>query len=360
MPYSTPTLKQLITQGEGDIDFYLEDSQPRLPFSVERSINFANSAMVKDLYDHQEWISRQIVPNEDSDDEYIVKHATRRGVIRKNASASLGLVSLDVTSGTTVQQGQRFQRGDGIFFKATEETTATTTTLTFNVKAESTGKITNTEAEVELIPVSTIVGATGNAVVGSEGLKGGADIESINDLLYRLQLKMQNPPQGGATFDYEQWALEVPGVTRAWAENGWQGRGTVGLTFVNDNEENIIPSQAQLDEVEAYCYQHEDPATGTVVGMPAGPELVMYQLTLKMLTPDIHLVPDSSDTRQAVRSSLKTLEVRSASPGGMLLISDIRQAIKTAAGVRDYTCSFDTDQACEKDELLSFGEITWV
>ncbi|QLK44259.1 phage baseplate protein [Vibrio owensii] len=359
MPYSTPTLKQLITQGEGDIDFYLEDSQPRLPFSVERSINFANSAMVKDLYDHQEWISRQIVPNEDSDDEYIVKHATRRGVIRKNASASIGSVSLDVTSGTTVPQGQRFQRGDGVFFKATEETTATTTTLTFSVKAESTGKITNTEAEVELIPVSTIVGATGNAVVGSEGLKGGADIESINDLLYRLQLKMQNPPQGGATFDYEQWALEVPGVTRAWATSGYQGKGTVGLTFVNDNEDDILPNELELHYVEAYCYKHDDPATGVQVGMPAGPELVMYQLRLKQLIPSIRVYPDTDDTRSAVFDSLKNLERRSTSPGGTLLVSDIRQAIKNAAGVRDYICSINVDQTSNDNELITFSGIEW-
>ncbi|MGY3571975.1 baseplate J/gp47 family protein [Vibrio paucivorans] len=360
MPYSTPRLKQLIAQGEGDIAFYLDDSEPRLPFSVERGLNFANSAQVKDLYDHQEWIARQIVPNQESDDEYIVKHAQRRGVIRKPASAAFGLVTMAVSSGTTIKAGQRFQRGDGVIFKTKEEHTAESDSISFEVKADSTGQVTNTEAKVELTPASTIIGATGNAVVEDEGLRGGADIEPILDLLYRLQLKMRNPPQGGATFDYESWALEVPGVTRAWAENGWQGRGTVGLTFVNDNEDDIIPSQPQLDAVEAYCIEHEDPATGDRVGAPAGPELVMYTLTLKPLTPNIHLVPDSADTRSAVTTSLKTLEVRSASPGGKLLISDIRQAIKTAAGVRDYTCSLNSDQTSTKDELLTFGDITWV
>lgn len=360
MSYNTPTLKQLITQGEGDIEYYLDDSQPRLPFSVERSINFANSAMVKDLYDHQEWLSRQIVPNENSDDEFIVSHAERRGVIRKRATGSQGQVSLNVVIGTTIESGQVFQRGDGIQFKATEDVTATETSVSFNVKAKTTGQETNTNASVQLAPTTTISGATGNAVVNDDGLTGGADIESISDLLYRLQLKMRNPPQGGDLTDYEIWALEVSGVTRAWATNWWQGKGTVGLTFVNDNEDDIIPSQDQLNTVFEYCVQHEDPASGVQVGMPAGPELVMYKLTLKELTPDIHLEPNTESTQQAVVASLKALEKRSVQPSGTLKISDIRQAIKTATGVSDYTCSLDSDQTSAKDELLTFGDIQWI
>ncbi|EGU31081.1 baseplate J/gp47 family protein [Vibrio scophthalmi] len=360
MPYSTPSLSSLIAQGEGDIDFYLQGSQARLPFSIERSLNFANSAMMKDAYDHQEWIARQIIPTKNSDDEWIVKHAERRGVIRKKSSASIGPVSISVNPGTQVLLGQRFQRGDGVIFTAQNAVTEQDGQVTLSVKAQSSGKATNCESGVELTPMSNIVGAKGNAIVGKDGLRGGADIESISDLLYRLQLKMRNPPQGGALFDYEQWALEVPGVTRAWANNAWQGRGTIGLTFVNDNEVDILPSNEQLDGVKNYCIEHQDPATGVRIGMPAGPELVPYALTLKVIALRIQVAPDTLETRKAVTASLKALEVREVRPNGTLLISDIRQAIKTAASVRDYTCNITEDQTSKRDELLTFGAITWL
>jgi len=37
----------------------------------------------------------------------------------------------------------------------------------------------------------------------------------------------RQPPQGGDLFDYIEWALEVPGVTRAWCNPLGMGTGTV-------------------------------------------------------------------------------------------------------------------------------------
>ena len=55
---------------------------------------------------------------------------------------------------------------------------------------------------------------------------GGADDETVDELRNRMLAKYRAPPQGGAASDYVLWALEVPGVTRAWCLPLGTGAGT--------------------------------------------------------------------------------------------------------------------------------------
>ena len=54
------------------------------------------------------------------------------------------------------------------------------------------------------------------AYVGVNGIGGGADVESDEDLRARVLFRKRNPPHSGSKSDYIAWALEVPGVTRAF------------------------------------------------------------------------------------------------------------------------------------------------
>ena len=58
------------------------------------------------------------------------------------------------------------------------------------------------------------------------GIAGGADEQSDLLLLQRVLARLRQPPHGGADFDYIRWALEVPGVTRAWVYPLELGAGT--------------------------------------------------------------------------------------------------------------------------------------
>ncbi|MDE9504695.1 baseplate J/gp47 family protein, partial [Xenorhabdus bovienii] len=66
-------------------------------------------------------------------------------------------------------------------------------------------------------------------------ITGGANIESEADFRSRMLLAYQGSPQGGSDDDYKQWALAVPGVTRAWVKPRAAGAGTVGVYFMCDN-----------------------------------------------------------------------------------------------------------------------------
>ena len=75
------------------------------------------------------------------------------------------------------------------------------------------------------------------------GLAAGSDAETDESLRARVLRRIQKPPQGGAGYDYVAWALEVPGVTRAWVYPAEMGLGTVTVRFVRDLEQ--VPAWAR-------------------------------------------------------------------------------------------------------------------
>lgn len=358
MPFSIPTLPALIAQGEQDIESHLDGSQPRLPFSVERAINFSTSALVKDLYDHQVYLSRQIVPNPDSDEQTIIDAAARRGIMRKAATFAEGPVAFAATSGATLSAGMRAQRGDRVVFEIVSDAIESDGQIVAQVRALEAGTAGNTEALTDMRLTGTSAGVTSTGKVLAPGITGGAEQETLEALLERLRFRMRYPPQGGAAHDYQRWAMEVPGVTRAWTYPTWWGLGTVGLAFVRDYDEPIFPTAEQQQAVAEYIYRHADPATNIEVGNPVGAELVMISLTPKPVSLTIGGVDDGLK-RGAILQELRELSRRSIIPGFTLKPTHVQAAI-VRAGVEDYSLNLVDNIPSDADELIYFAEVTWV
>ncbi|ODR86702.1 baseplate J/gp47 family protein [Shewanella xiamenensis] len=358
MAFNIPTLPALIAQGEQDIESHLEGSQPRLPFSVERGVNFATAAMVKDLYDHQSYLSRQIVPSLDSDEQTIVDAAARRGIVRKAASYAMGPVAFVAANGATLSAGTKLQRGDRVVFEAVMDATAQNGQLIVNVQATTPGTASNTLAGTDMRLMGTSAGVTSSGKVLVPGIVGGNEQETLEALLERLRFRMRYPPQGGAAHDYQRWAMEVPGVTRAWTYPTWWGLGTVGLAFVRDYDEPIFPTSAQQQSVAQYIYRHVDPATNIDVGNPVGAELVMISLRQKPITLTIGGV-ENGLKRATILQELRELSRRSIIPGFTLKPTHVQAAI-VRAGVDDYTLSLVANVSSDADELIYFAGVTWL
>src|SRR5206468_5169906 len=84
-------------------------------------------------------------------------------------------------------------------------------------------------------------------------LLNGTDTENDDDLRARVLRRIQQPPMGGAQYDYEAWALAVGGVTRAWAAS--EDLGTVTIRFMMDDlraDNDGFPFQNDIDAVAAY------------------------------------------------------------------------------------------------------------
>lgn len=71
-------------------------------------------------------------------------------------------------------------------------------------------------------------------------------------------------PHGGSVDDYETWALEFPGVTRAWCRGNYMGPGTVGLFVMRDTDPVPVPNPVQLQELKDYIEPLRPVTVGTV------------------------------------------------------------------------------------------------
>ena len=163
---------------------------------------------------------------------------------------------------------------------------------------------------------------------------------------------MPSPPHGGAAGDYERWALEVTGVTRAWAVPALYGLGTVGLWFMTDDlTANGIPDAAKVTEVQTYLDTLR-PITAEVTAVAPTP--VSLDFT-------IELTPNTATVQAAVEAALEDLILRESEPGATILLSHIREAISTATGETDHVVTVPAaDVTHAAAEIAVFGAITWV
>ncbi|ELL1618681.1 phage baseplate assembly protein V [Salmonella enterica] len=196
--------------------------------------------------------------------------------------------------------------------------------------------------------------------VATKGITGGADIESAGELLARLEYRVQYPPFGGNQYDYVRWAREVPGVTRAWCLPTWKGGGTVGVTFVQDNNDDIFPTESDVTRVDDYISGHPDPVTGLIVGKPDGIIVTTFALTRKPVDMEIYISPNTEAMQKAVRQSLTALFYNEASPGGAMAPSHIIRSVAGVTGLNDFDVRKPLDiQYSAATELLVPGVITW-
>jgi len=352
MPYSVPTLRQLIASGALDLEASLDTVLPK--FGIELALNAAVSAAIRDAYDHQAWIVRQIIPTTESDDQTIIDTAQFEGVIRKQATYAAGPATLNGTVPAPV--GTVLQHKDGRQYAVTASASPSSGTVAVEVQAVDVGAAGNLAAGEVLTLVTPVPGLQSNGVSGD--ISGGADIEPIAELLERLLFRKRNPPMGGAVTDYVAWMREVPGVTRAWAYDAWQGGGTVGIGWVYDDRPDILPTTTDQQFMMEYLFRHPDPATGVDVGRPGGIEPVYTEQTLKVTDLAIVPTPDNVDVRAAIETNLRGYE-RTLIQGETMLLSRVRTAIGSAVGVENYTLDLAVDVPADPDELNVIGVITW-
>lgn len=352
MPYNVPTLRQIIASGELDLESSLGTVLPK--FGIEQALNIAVSAGIRDAYDHQAWIVRQIIPTTESDDQTIIELAQFEGVIRKQATYAVGPSTL--SGNVPAPVGTVLQHKDGRQYAVTSSASPSSGTVAVQVQAAAVGAAGNLPPGEVLTLVTPVPGLQSSGASGD--ISGGADIEPIAELLERLLFRKRNPPMGGAVADYVAWMREVPGVTRAWAYDVWQGGGTVGIGWVFDDRIDILPTPTDTLAMMEYLFRHPDPATGVLVGRPGGIEPVPIGPLLKTTDLAITPTPDSADIRAAIQRNLDGYE-RTLQPGDTLLLSKIRTAIGTAAGVKNYTLDLAADVPADIDELNVIGVITW-
>lgn len=286
-------------------------------------------------------ILNKFFPDE-GDEATVVRWGALYNLPRNEATFARVIVEMTGTTGGTVADGTLFTRSDGFEYEV-DGAVAVPAAGTAEVIAQclTEGAEGNMEVDDELPLQSPIAGVESTGVITGTDQEG-EDQEDLEDYRERVLERMQDPPAGGKASDYIAFAKAVTGVTRAWALPNHIGQGTVGLTFVEDGEDPIIPDSAKVDEVQEYVLTQQ----------PINADLYTFAPTELEMNPSIALKPNTAEVQAAVIAELEEMleregQVRDAvDPDqvglgvqftGIIPLSLIDEAISIAAGEQDHT-----------------------
>ncbi|EJB8227554.1 baseplate J/gp47 family protein [Escherichia coli] len=137
--------------------------------------------------------------------------------------------------------------------------------------------------------------------------------------------------------------------------------GSVGVTFVQDNNPDIFPGEGDVKRVADYIRSHDDPATGQPVGQPLGPTVTVFKLTNKPVPFSIRIIPKTPENQAAVKQALTDLLYNESRPGGLVLASSFWRAVAGVKNLEDFEVRSPlTSVQAGDSELLTVGEITWL
>jgi uncharacterized phage protein gp47/JayE len=352
MAFTRPTLDQLITRTKTDLEARLNGGNPVLRRAFIAVIARVIAGAAHLLYGFLDYIFLQAFPDT-AEDEYLLRWASIYGVSRKVAEFAEGDVVFTGTNGTIIPALTQVQRADGVVFETEIQVTIASGEATVNAIAVEAGVDGNTDPATVMTLVSPISGVDNEVTVDTGGLVGGVEEESIDDLRLRLLARIRQPPQGGNADDFETWALEVPGVTRAWVYPLALGPGEVSIFFVRDDDTpSIIPDAGEVQAVQDYIDARRPvTATATVVAPIDSP----LNFNIELLT------VDTPEIRAAVEAELADLLRRESEPGGTIPLSHINEAISIAAGEYDHDLnSPSADVVATSGQLKTMGTVTWV
>ena len=349
MTFERPSLADLYERAVADIEAGLPGTDARLRRSNLAVLARVHAGAVHGLYGYLEWLAQQLMIDT-AEAAYLDRYSAIWGVQRRPAAFATGLVDVTGTSDVVVPAGTQLQRSDGATYSTTADVTLAAGAGALPVVALDAGSAGNIPAGVRLTLVQPIAGVSSSGTVGSAAITQGIDTESDAALRSRIIARIQQPPMGGAAYDYVAWALEVPGVTRAWVYPIEFGPGTVGVRFVRDGDLDMIPDSAAVATVQSYIDQRR-PVTAQVT--VAAPTPVTLNLS-------ITITPSTVAVKAAVQAELADLLVREAQPGGTILVSHLREAISVAAGETNHILTSPTsDVLHDPGEIPVLGTITW-
>jgi len=333
MPFSRLTLSEIIDRITSDFQTRITGATSLLRRSVLRVVARVNAGAFHLLYEYLDYQARQLFA-QTADEAGLEAIASEYGITRNAAIQAVGSGAVTGTTGVTIPAGSQLTSTNDQAYETDEDVTIAAGVGTVEFTATVAGADGNDDAAITLTFVSPIAGISTTLTVDADGIYNGTDEETDDSLRARVLLRKRLPPHGGADFDYETWALEVSGVTRSWSFPQYMGVGTIGLAFVRDDDDSIIPNESQLATVRAYIVEHEDPETGMIIGCPvtAEPGLIMITLEQQSVDFSISIYPNSAPVRVAVEDALADLITREGGPGETIYLSKIQEAISLATG----------------------------
>lgn len=347
MPFTRPTLTQIIDRIKGDFKSGLGlQAILRRSFLDVFAKTFGGASHT--LHGHIEFgINEKFFPDT-GDEATVIRWGALYNLPRKEPTFAEIIIDVTGSTGGTLPAGTVYVRSDGVEYQVKAEVVVpASSTVSATIVSQTEGTEGNMDIGDNITLQSAIAGIESEATVDSTTIEG-EDLEDLELYRQRVLDRLQFPPSGGTVNDFIAFALKVAGVTRAWVLPNFLGPGTVGVTFVEDDEDPIIPDAAKVAEVQTQLLLDEPQGTaGSTAFAPTTTEM----------NPEIQLKPNTSEVRDAVIAELEDLLAREAQVrdavdpdqvglsvqfDGKIKLSQINEAISIAAGEEDHVLTTPT------------------
>ena len=351
MPFDRPSLADLERRHAADIDGELTALEPRLRRSLIGTIARVLTGAAHGLYGYIAWAVRQLFADS-ADGPELLRHANAYGITPSAAIQATGTLAITGTTGTRVDAGTKWRRGDDVEYESTADVVLAAGVASPAVRAVVAGAAGNAETGTKASLVSPIAGVVSDATADG-ALEGGHDEESVDSVRGRYLERLREPPQSGTVADYARWAKAAhAAVTRRWVRPLGRGLGTVDVYLMTDEAtDDGVPAAAVATAARTYIDSRR-PATADVNVI--APTAVEFNVTIDML------VPDTAAVRAAVESELADLILRDSEPGGTILLTHVREAISSSLGETDHDLvTPDADVTHADAEIAVLGTVTW-
>jgi uncharacterized phage protein gp47/JayE len=344
MPWSTPALSEVRSLVRDSIHGSLPGSDATIPNSVLRVMSDSQGALCFLTLEYIDWLSLQLLPDT-AETEWLDRHGniwlvnSDATTGRKQATLATGTVTATGTVGSVVPAGSLLG-GTGSSALATYQTTLAATigsaATDVSVTALTAGTVGNLDSGDTLGFLVPLPGVDQSVTVVT--IDGGVDTETDNELRSRILRRIQQPPMGGDATDYENWALAVPGVTRAWSAPNGMGAGTVIVWFLMDDlraSDNGWPTPADVSTVADYI--------DTVRPVTVKDCYVVAPIKQPLNITIQNLVPNIAEVQGEIENSLDSMLMEKASPGQTIFAAWISSAIMNAPSVVSFTLITNAD-----------------
>jgi uncharacterized phage protein gp47/JayE len=333
LPWSTPSLDDVRKQNRDYITARLH-AAAMVPNSVLRVLSDGNAGLAYLVLLYIDWLALQLLPDT-AETEWLDRHAAiwlpNSG--RKAATFASGSVTATGINGSILPQGSQLTGQTGVLYETLAQITVGSGPTPVDVRAVDPGIAGNLDQGSSLAFVNAIAGVDGSVIVVTMG--GGVDVESDDELRERVLERIQQPPMGGAQYDYVAWAKQVPGVTRAWAYPE-QGPGTMTVRFLMDDlypEDDGWPQPADIATVAAYIDLKRPVTVKDCYVMAPIKQFLDMTIT--------DLVTSDAATQAAIEQSIRNMLFIKAAPGQTIYRSWVDEAVSNAVGEDHHTLTLD-------------------
>ena len=376
MPWPTRTARAIAETIASSLEEALAKTRPTVnPLALSRAVRSARGMLahigravaleLREVHDHISWWGRMYFVNT-AEEEFVARHASIWGVEPRSATTAIGSVNVAGTAGLALPQGLELSGSDGTIYVTTGAgAIGANGAASVAVSASRPGPAGNLDAGIRLATLTPFQGIA-SITVGADGIAGGADAESWEDLAAAVLAHIRQRPHGGAAFDYPTWLDRAFDVRAVAVVPEWIGRGSVGvIVALKDGAFGRAPTTDEIEAMQIYLGRF-----GVAEGVrPVTARVVVVATSIVEVPIRLRLRPDTVQTRVAVEEAFSRFvatigdadDEKNAGPiGATIEPSRISEAISAAAG--EYAHDLMEPAApytLDRTEYPVPGTITW-